>query len=357
VPQIHALTAVRGIAAWWVVFYHFRELFPAGTPALFQQVAAQGYLAVDLFFILSGFVIALNYQNKVTDLRRETVLPFLGARLARIYPLHLVMMLAYLVNPLAIHLFSTAGLAPGQYEPGYYLLSLLLVQNWGFTSDLAWNVPAWSISTEWFCYLLFPPIFVLLLRRLRGAYGLLACMALLLTLLAAVMRDGLGAHITTLGIWRCVIEFHLGVLLCLLRGLFPARLGDRSLLATAAALLLASLWAFGVAPDQLVVPVALMALIWALTNPGSLVSRVVDRSWLRFVGEISYSTYLVHFFVKDWTKFLVVRPGAPDALPLLIYVVAVLAASVLLYRFVEKPGQRLLRGWISRMAPTRVTSA
>jgi peptidoglycan/LPS O-acetylase OafA/YrhL len=58
---------------------------------------------------------------------------------------------------------------------------------------------------------------------------------------------------------------------------------------------------------------------------------------------VSYSTYLSHYFLKQWTKFILVRPGVPDGLPFGAYIIAVLLASALLYRWIEQPGQRWLR--------------
>src|SRR5207253_1604119 len=88
---------------------------------------------------------------------------FFVARFARIYPLHAFMMAVLLLNPLA-QLFSRAGLDDARYDPSYFFLSLLMIQNWGFTGHLAWNIPAWSISTEWFAYFLFPPFAYLVVK-------------------------------------------------------------------------------------------------------------------------------------------------------------------------------------------------
>src|SRR5260221_174467 len=108
-PSLPALTTIRGLAAWWVVLYHFKEEFPrefVGTP-IFHFVA-HGDFAVDLFFELSGFVIALNYASAF---RRPTWMQytkFLILRLARIYPLYIFILLIFLINPLAIALWSSA---------------------------------------------------------------------------------------------------------------------------------------------------------------------------------------------------------------------------------------------------------
>ena len=108
-PQvIPALTSVRGIAAWWVVLYHFRENLPSRSPEWLLALTAHGYLAVDLFFILSGFVLALNYAESFRGSLAGAT-NFYQLRFARIYPLHFVMLMLFLLNPLAIALFSAGG--------------------------------------------------------------------------------------------------------------------------------------------------------------------------------------------------------------------------------------------------------
>ncbi|MFC7542487.1 acyltransferase family protein [Siccirubricoccus deserti] len=125
---IRALTSIRGLAAWWVVLYHVRELLPPTMPPMLHAALAHGYLAVDLFFMLSGFVISLDYSTQFARLDAGQVRRFLLLRLGRIYPLHLVMLIAFVANPIAIGLFSAAGRVGERYAADYFLLSLLLMQ-------------------------------------------------------------------------------------------------------------------------------------------------------------------------------------------------------------------------------------
>ena len=351
VPQISTriatLTSIRGVAAWWVVLYHFRlEMPPFGGP-LASDVLGHGYLAVDLFFILSGFVIALNYTASFTSLTAKAYRRFLGLRLARVYPLHLVMMLLFLCNPLAIMLFSHHGDPGGRYDPVYYVLSLLLVQNWGFVSDTAWNVPAWSISTEWAAYLLFPLLAWGVAPRLRSAAGGLAVVAGALAVLvagAARAVPGLGADIATFGLFRCLTEFAAGA------GLFwayqrrPATAsaggGTMWLLAAAALVVAAVLLAL---PDFLLIPPAFALLIYGLSRQPRWADWLLGWRALELLGTVSYSTYLAHYFVRDWVKFLLVGPGKSAGTATVVYLAATALASVLLYRWIELPGRRVFR--------------
>ena len=353
VRPIHALTSLRGVAAWWVVLYHFREFFPAGTPWAVQAFTAKGYLAVDLFFELSGFVIALNYASRMETFRLGDSIRFLLLRLARIYPLHLFMMVVFLANPIALKFFSTLGTVDHRYDPGYYVMSLFLVQNWGFADDLKWNIPAWSISTEWFSYLVFPLLTPLLVpayrRRLLVVGG-----AILLLVLLAVLTAGnggeLGGEIPRLGLMRCLIEFQTGVLLCHFTILCPASGRGRSGIAACLALALFAAYALLPVPDYAVMPTGFLCLIYALTDENNPLARWLRVPVLERLGDISYSTYLVHYFVKDWVKFLVVGPATPALAILGTYVIVTVALSAVLYRLVERPGQQAVQALLRRRA-------
>src|SRR5882672_4558154 len=207
--DIRALTSIRGIAAWWIVLHHFREYLPVLDNASTGYVIGRGYLAVDLFFELSGFVIALNYGKFFRHFSMGEWFRFLGRRLARIYPLHILMLFIFLLNPLVIGVLASRPDFE-RYDPGYFVLSIFLMQNWGFKHLLAWNIPAWSISTEWMAYLLFPAICWITIRfaRSRGHSFLLA--GLLMAVLAAgfmAFHTALGEAVARTGLFRCVLEF------------------------------------------------------------------------------------------------------------------------------------------------------
>jgi peptidoglycan/LPS O-acetylase OafA/YrhL len=345
-PQaIPALTSLRGIAAWWVVLYHFREYLPSRYPEWLSGLSAQGYLAVDLFFILSGFVLALNYAESFRDSLAGAA-DFYWLRFARIYPLHFVMLTLFLLNPLAVAMFSASG-DTSEYSWDYFLLSLFLVQNWGFSTGLGWNVPAWSISTEVFAYLFFPFV-AFLIGRVIVTIGsaLLAMAALLMVLVIAAQAAGgsLGDDIPGFGLTRCSLEFLMGMLVWRVRH----RLGFATPWLSHAAILLAAglILSYALLPigDALVMPAAFALLVFGLADPLARPGIWLNWSWLETAGLISYSTYLSHFFIRAWVKFVLVRPGISEWIPLLVYLVLVALASVVLYRMVEVPGRRWLRG-------------
>jgi peptidoglycan/LPS O-acetylase OafA/YrhL len=346
---IASLTGIRGAAAWWVALHNYVDYLPP-VPMTVVRFLNMGYLAVDLFFVLSGFIISYSYLGHFRTVSRGEVVQFLGARLARIYPLHFAVLLLYLVNPIAIALAATAGIDWHRYDIGYYVMSLFLVQNWGFTGLIAWNVPAWSISAEWFAYLIFPIIVIVTRRVLLSAWMALALIGLLLLGLAlkhSTTGFALGADIPHTGLFRCLVEFSAGILVHHIWTRWR-----QSGVAWWLAMLIAVLGAAGHMlldlPDYWTMPVAWTGLIYALaTNAGTL-SAVLSIRLLVYLGTISYSTYMVHYLVRDWVKFILVKDTIPPAVALAGFLIGTLGLSIVLYHLVETPGRRIVRRWILR---------
>jgi peptidoglycan/LPS O-acetylase OafA/YrhL len=351
--ELRALTSVRGLAAWLVVLYHIRGGI-AGLPPAVEAMFAKGYLAVDFFFLLSGFVIWLTWHDR---LNTPGAIPrFLQKRIARIWPLHAVM-LAFAVA-LALLLRAT-----GRDDPAFPVaelpLHILLVQNWGFTAILHWNDPAWSISCELAAYLLFPLLVLVVNWRKRSIVALMGIAAVLLTTLHVVMNgaNSLGDDIPRFGLIRCLTEFVTGSIVAavFLRMQEPdaqrhdarphALVSAQQHMPLAAALFatgsLASAWALGV-PETLVAPATFAMLLLALALTAGRSHHPLEGRVIHYLGEISYATYLSHFLI--WKAFKL--PLASDTLsPVLItcYLTLVLAASIILYHGVERPAQR----WIN----------
>lgn len=164
---IGQLTGVRFVAAAWVMLYHFQvPLAVSGllVPIL-HEVLRVGRLGVDLFFALSGFIITHTYLQKMgPKLTWPRSRHFLWLRLARIYPVHFVML-----NVAGIAVFLQAKVAGESvdrdwFNPVDYLKQVLLIHEWGGDPQRGWNFPAWSLSMEWLAYLLFPLLVLALWR-------------------------------------------------------------------------------------------------------------------------------------------------------------------------------------------------
>lgn len=343
--RLEALTGLRGLAAWYVVFYHIRLTLTGLLPAPLIAVLAKGYLAVDLFFMLSGFVLWLNYGARFARPDAATVGRFWWRRIARIWPLHAVVLAGFCGF---VALLALTGRDRAGYPLGELPLHLLLVQNWGFTPRLTWNHPAWSISAELGAYLLFPLI-AWLTRREWSPAALLGGLAVLLTVLHALFAAGghriLGAEIVHLGLPRCLIEFTAGTLAARLWQHWhdhPAAarfawLGGAGALATGAAGLALDL------PETAWVPALLLQLLLGLALARGPITARLARGPLHWLGEVSYSTYLCHFGLFIAFKLLLVDDALQlDALRLALFIAVLLIVSGLSHRWIELPAQRAL---------------
>lgn len=167
--KMEGLTGLRAVAVVWVIAFHysvgpFSPLHPRRAVPLFGL----GYLGVDLFFMLSGFVI---WHVHAADFARPSVPAFrrfLLLRIARLYPVYLFTLLLFAVLLVLVPHLGGPKFDPRNYGAGQFVVDLGMMQTWGLASHLEWNYPSWSISAEWFCCFLFPLAALSLARLGRG---------------------------------------------------------------------------------------------------------------------------------------------------------------------------------------------
>ncbi|MGL5837730.1 MAG: acyltransferase family protein [Sphingorhabdus sp.] len=349
--DLRPLTGLRGVAAWAVVFYHIRSGMGGYAPDWLIAAFAKGYLAVDLFFMLSGFVMWLTYGQRFADKGLQYSGEFLARRFARIWPLHALILC--ITCAFVLVLAATGRPFASGYPLSELPLHFTLTQNWGLTGDLSWNHPAWSISAELGAYLLFP--FIALYARLDRLTdrGLIVVAILLAVGLHCFFRlqgySTLGDAIPQTGLVRCILQFGIGMIVCILWQRWR-RLEKRPALPCAilgAATMATSF--FNLLPETLTVPIGFALLLLALALSAERTNNPLGNPVLHYLGEISYATYLVHFMAYIFFKILFVADPAnvsPQAAAL--FVLIVLIASILLYHGIEKPAQRWLNNRLSR---------
>ena len=342
--QIPALTSVRGLAAWWVVFFHFKYFLGPYLPKWSMAFISRGELAVDLFFCLSGFVLYLNYHK--LPLEPRPALRFYVKRVARIYPLHLLFLLAYCGLGASVLLFSSVRTLDSRYGAGSFLANLLLVHDWGILSTLSWNIPSWSISAEFAAYLMFPFLLKLLDCRRASPSRLALNVATPLVVLAVVFSAAgaeLGDEILKLGVLRCLAQFSVGMTLgaIYLRRL-PARRGIPWIFLGLACAMITTVIAFR-APSALLVPTAWGLVVFGLAWSHGPVSKILSAKALVVAGEASYATYMCHYLIYDLFKFTAVRRDMTASLAAIgAAFLAIALLSAALYRYIERPSQSWL---------------
>jgi peptidoglycan/LPS O-acetylase OafA/YrhL len=324
--EIKSHTALRGIAALIVVMYHFRSTLPPSlNPDQFTQFFAKGYLWVDCFFILSGFILCYVYGTRPAETREQRERFFL-ARFARIFPLHLATLLVLVAFQFASQRFSNHPLAIGGWNT--FWLNFLDIHAWGMLDSFDWNFPSWSISVEFAAYFLFPFICSNLLRRPLTTKSVLA---LTVPLGMMVGRD----HWERTALLHGLPMFLLGVLVFQIRGLLPSRPAALQIMTIAA--LIASLH-FGV--PNFIIEVIFAVLIW-LTWTDAGAARIFDVPPLKMLGDWSFSIYMLHIPIRLIFGFLLAGKVAPVA-EFLIFLTMTIIAGALSYRCFEMPARRIL---------------
>ena len=328
-PHYGNLEALRGIAALVVVLHHL-SLQP-GTFLTDNAWLAQGWLFVDLFFVLSGFVIASVHAESPAS---ETAAKgFLIRRFFRLWPLHLVT----LVAALGIDVLSgEAG------KPGYGVmlgLNLTMTQAWGFVPGSVLNGPSWSISVEWAAYLLFAGV-CLTNANLRRRVGIMAMVGAISLAVLLVLRGGSLEGDLLLRLPRCLISFSLGVLLWAWsrdRAPLNPRVAALGQIGVGAAMIAVLPFTAKMPALGLTLPLLSAAMIALMVrDSGSAARAMLERPVPQWLGRHSYSLYLVHMPLFRW----LFEAGA-DELPgnawLVLSLGALALVSAVTYRLVEAP--------------------
>jgi peptidoglycan/LPS O-acetylase OafA/YrhL len=343
---IAPLTGIRGYAALWVVLYHMRS----GLDVLLQghdsmrSIVSVGFLGVDLFAVLSGFIISLTYAERLSQPSRKIVLSFLWLRLARIYPLLLVV-LGFFVGA-GVWRKGPNDLGTTLADPSFWMQALML-NGWGFESRWVYNVPSWTVSSEWLCYLVFPLLAPLLMRVRDGRLALgLAGLTIGATILAmhAVGHPYFDAHLD-FGWLRIAGEFLTGCWLyraLSARTMNPLPWGWIGLGALALAF-----YSCTNAQHWLTVT-CFVVLVYALAQNREPLRSIFGNRVSVFLGEISYSVYLVHWFVLSELMPVVEPQLSHVALSgkLALVLGAILLLATLTHFTVERPARARMRQWI-----------
>lgn len=354
--EIPALTSLRGVLALWVVFYHFwndvDRLFPS--MSALRPLMLEGHMAVPAFFMLSGFVLSYNYARRFTRLRGAEVLRFLVLRLARIYPVHLTTLLVVL----AMVAWSEAAgyqLDDRGYTLRDFVLNVFLIHTWTPDFRLNWNYPSWSISSEWFAYILFPFMVRLLLCRLTTP--------LRAGLFAAV---SLGGSIAMMLYWRPWPLFELLLVVptffagAAVHWLLVGRYGIcrsqvvKWLPEMLALLAVATPFVFPIQAGVAILFACFLGLILLHAFLGANCHSVWTARPLVFLGKVSYSLYMTHTLAqKVLYRLLPTSSFESASFPtrfgvLAVYALLILAACLASYYLVEKPSREYFKRVLRR---------
>ena len=368
--RFEALDSLRGVAALTVALFHFNTTRGIVTNSTFVH---HGFLLVDFFFVLSGFVIRAAYGARLEQ--GFSVPAFLALRLGRLYPLHLAVLLFLVAIEVAHWLGHAPGAFTGERGPAALLACLFLVQplvgNWG----LPWNGPSWSIAVEFWTYAIFAGASRLLGRFMLPAAALTAACSLLW--LASWSTSGLNLlHAGTLQ--RCLYGFGLGVVAhavhCRIRARAVSAIAATALEIAASAVAVAIVIRAGPTPLSFAAPPAFVAVVLVFAREQGAISAFLRRPLAMRLGALSYSIYMIHqplwhrllnlfrfIDLRTGGRFHLIEPGTgyflgggalrADALALGGLGLVALAAHVM-WTYVEKPGQAWSRRLVLGRRPS-----
>ena len=386
---IRQLTGIRFVAAFWVLAYHlqgpFNVLGLLSIPIL-ADVMRVGRLGVDLFFALSGFILTHTYLTRMgSGLHVKQTLKFWWLRLARIYPVHVVMLIIAGFAVFAQARVEGDSIDRDWWNPIDFTKNLLLIQEWGPNPERGWNFVAWSLSMEWLAYLAFP-FLVLVLWRLHTRVPTFVLGVAWIVVLAPLVGYGLGTNDPYYtddwgSTYRIASEFTAGAITYLI----VQRLVDRGPGVERAALWLSSLLPLAVVagavflgwlpaaqppvnamnPDaeplppyfHLTLVPLLVAWIGALALARGGMARALSTRALILGGFISYSLYMTHLVWMGLWRAGVNAAGIDGgplyAISVVGLVVGALVIAWLMWKVVEEPAREWMRGLVgTRRTPT-----
>jgi peptidoglycan/LPS O-acetylase OafA/YrhL len=372
---LYSLDALRGLAALGVVFWHWQIFFIHGTEvarydiqrqplySIFFPLYERGWMAVDLFFSLSGFVMFWLYSERI---KQRVVGPwaFFVLRFSRLYPLHFLTLLAVLTGQIIFQYQNRSFFTYPANDTFHFILNLFFASAWGFESHYSFNGPAWSVSIEIALYAMF--FAFCRLRRSGVAVALCFTGFVLIVLDASDVINSLTAQ----NFGRGLFSFFLGGIVY---GIYRRRIPRRGLIGVTGICL--ALWVacvfeikFGYFRNSVmaVLSSAAMNAVVLLFAAGVLfpLTIFILASWeisvsfpvktSRLIGSISYSAYLLHFPLQLCIVIIVTHLGIGrwvfySSTSLTCMFAVLIPLSLLAHRYFERPAQAILR---TKLLPT-----
>lgn len=391
-----ALDGWRGVCAILIAILHLNVVsWISGLP-----VISYSYLFVDFFFVLSGFVIAHAYIDRIQD--RYSLLNFLIRRFGRIYPLHFFVLSILVV----IELFRLAASVAGvhmEVQPFTHATSLdklatnlVLAQSLGLHDAGSWNYPSWSISVEFYTYIIFGALLLATYSLRMWVRNNIFIVAMMTSATILIVNSRTGMFTTfELGLYRCIFGFLAGVMTYrayrVASGIGPFTghpdrsqnrlwrlLSNRSsaaaleLLAVFAVILFVILAKYG--RMSFAAPIIFSVAVFIFAHEAGPISTLLRSRPFALLGKLSYSIYMIHDLIAinvihrafavverltnsdlhsidispigETTVMIDMNDHFAGDLLIFSYIAAVIFLSQLTYRWIEVPW----RGYFNRIA-------
>ncbi len=354
-PRLYSLDAARGLAALAVVVWHWQHMYWLDghrqidrTEQPFYTVLSPfyeaGYIGVDFFFVLSGFIFYWLYSEKITRGQSDAT-DFALLRFSRLYPLHILT----LTIVVALQAMRPADFVYPASSNINFVMQLFLIQSWaGIENGATFNGPAWSVSVEIFLYVVFWTI-----CRIKWGSSVATAVGFgVLGSAVAMVSPTIGMAIA--GFFFGGVAFYAWRRLIRTEALWmiPAVL---ALFGWIAAVALAPLLSEQTALLGRIVLFPTTVLAIALIE--SRVSLPFEK--LAWLGDISYSSYLLHFPLQLVIANLVLlgwlsSDTAQGEVVFAVFFAVLIALSLVSFRWFERPMQDAIRrSYIKPTPPPR----
>ncbi len=301
------LTPLRGIAALLVAVFHFEMAVARFVPAQKTMFFEKSYLMVDLFFIMSGFIMLHVYKENFQDsISKITFKKFIVARFARIYPLHFFSLSLLIILVL---IFSPAGTYPNRIEdPAAIPSNFLLLNAYYIHNIYTWNIPSWSIGAEWAAYLIFPMLALFINKKKAVIILVLFVFAAYLSIMFLLPRKNplyplipVPHNLNTTydyGFLRGIAGFITGMIVYKAYQLSAFKnLFNKDAIALLIILLICAALHFAINDAFCIILFAALVLSFACNN--NYVHQLCNNKIVQYLGRISYSIYLMQIFLQE----------------------------------------------------------
>lgn len=351
--MIPSLTGVRGIAALWVLLFHVQG-FAARlgvAPLGGAPILRSGWTGVDLFFVLSGFVLMLVHEQDFRALQWPTLWRFGSLRVLRVYPLATVVLLYILLLTLVDRGFAAdfnQGAYPRNLTLSAFLRTLSLATRWWFPTDGDWNQPVWSLSVEIIGYCALP-LLGFVATRISNWPALVALALLSLYFPTAYAFVTHGKPFNDDLFWGAPVRmagaFTAGIILCRLHRVLPAglRVWQGRVADAGVVLLLVSLgWSQSIG----FATICFGMIVFGLASGQGMANAAFASAPAVLLGRLSFAVYLLHVMTFEWLMYGLDASTAgvgERVLGLVLALGFIFGFAWLLHLWVEQPAHRLAR--------------
>lgn len=362
IHRYEVLDGLRGVCALLVCILHARIL----SHLYDLDFIRNSYLFVDFFFVLSGFVICASYQNKIIE--KKGFYKFTIKRIGRIWPLHIltlsVMVLIelckyYILSQSSINSGSEAFV--GRFSIESLISNIFLLHSIGLHESLTWNNPSWSISVEFFTYL----VFALVVYWFRANIKNVAVTITLLSILILWALNPINMDVSyDYGMLRCLSGFFVGVCVYTLRnsrltiGFYKASFIEFFAITATCFYIIH----YGYNQFSLISPFVFGIMVWLFSYELGAFSYLLKFKYIQVLGKLSFTMYMIHSVLLTviWRIVHLLNKGENELIipspishgyktiidfggrymgdiMLVVYLAVVVFLSSIVYRFYEEP--------------------